>query len=202
MKQAGAIIVDPADLPTHNRFGGAEGEILSYEFKTDLNAYLGTLGPNSPIKSIADVIAFNLAHADRVLPYFGQEQFLTAQERGPLTDEKYVKAVESARRLAGAEGIDAVMDQYKLDALIAPTAGPAHVTDYIHGDRDTGGSSSPAAVAGYPNITVPAGFVHGLPIGLSFFGRAWSESVLLRLAYAYEQLTRARKPPRFLPAIQ
>jgi len=201
MKRAGAEIVDPADLPTHGQFGSAEREVLHYEFKTDLNAYLAALGPNAPVHSLEEIIEFNQRNKDRELVFFGQETMLAAQEKGPLTDKVYLDAIAKAKRLAGQEGIDAVMDEYRLDAIVAPTTGPACRVDFVYGDRGEGGSSSPAAVAGYPNITVPAGDVFGLPMGVSFFGRAWSEPALLRIAFAFEQLTRARRKPSYVPSV-
>lgn len=200
-RRAGAELVDPADLPTHGKFGGAEHEVLLYEFKADLNAYLATLGSNAPVHSLEEIIAFNERNRERELVFFGQETMIAAQKKGPLTEPAYLKALDDAKRLAGRGGIDAVMDEHRLDAIIAPTAGPASRVDFIFGDRGEGGSSSPAAVAGYPNITVPAGYVYGLPVGISFFGRAWSEPVLLRLAYAFEQQTRARRKPTYLPSV-
>ena len=197
LKGEGAVLVDPADVPHVEEYGETEGEVLLYEFKADLNAYLKALGPNAPVKSLAEVIAFNDAHPAEEMPYFGQELFLKAQEKGPLTDKAYLDALAKNRRLSRAEGIDAVMDEHRLDAIVAPTGGPAWVTDGVNGDHFGGGSSSPAAVAGYPNINVPVGFTFGLPVGLSFMGRAWSESVLIRLAYAFEQATKVRRPPRF-----
>jgi amidase len=199
MKRLGAIIIDPAELATHADLGDAEFTVMLYELKTDLNDYLAGLGPGAPVRSLKDIIEFNERHKDEEMPYFGQEVFLKAQAKGPLTEPAYREALAQCRRCARAEGIDAVMDQWRLDALIAPTSGPAHVTDLLYGDRDTGGSMSPAAVAGYPSITVPAGFVRGLPVGISFFGRAYSEPLLLKLAYAFEQATKVRQPPRFLP---
>ena len=200
-RRAGAELVDPADLPTHGKFGGAEHEVLLYEFKADLNAYLATLGSNVPVHSLEEIIAFNERNRERELVFFGQETMIAAQKKGPLTEPAYLKALDDAKRLAGRGGIDAVMDEHRLDAIIAPTAGPASRVDFIFGDRGEGGSSSPAAVAGYPNITVPAGYVYGLPVGISFFGRAWSEPVLLRLAYAFEQQTRARRKPTYLASV-
>lgn len=197
MKQAGAEIIDPADLPTHGKFGAAEHEVMLYEFKADLNTYLRALGPKVPVHSLEEVIEFNERKRERVLRYFGQETMIAAQKKGPLTEQAYLDALGTAKRLAGKEGIDAVMDEHRLDAIVAPTSGPAGVIDFLYGDRGEGGSSSPAAVAGYPNITVPAGAFMGLPVGISFFGRAWSEPVLLKLAYAFEQKTKARRVPRF-----
>ena len=199
MKSHGAIVVDPADIPTRGKFDGSEFEVLLYEFKADLNTYLASLGAEAPVHSMKEVIAFNEQNRERELPHFGQEIFLKAQEKGPLTDKAYLDALEKNHRLARAEGIDAVMNQHQLDALITPTAGPAWVTDLVNGDHETGGSSSPAAVAGYPSVTVPAGQVSGLPVGISFFGRVYSEPTLLKVAFAFEQATAARRPPRFLP---
>jgi amidase len=197
LKSEGATLVDPADLPTHGRFGGAEFEVLLFEFKHNLNLYLGALGPEARVHSLADVIAFNEANRERVMPFFGQETLIRAQAKGPLTEPAYLEALANCRRLTRAEGIDAVMNEHRLDALIAPSSGPAHLTDHVNGDRGLGGSSSPAAVAGYPSITVPAGFAGGLPVGISFFGRAWSEPTLIKLAYAFEQATKHRRAPKF-----
>ncbi|HUI42791.1 MAG TPA: amidase [Terriglobia bacterium] len=201
MKRHGAVLVDPADIPTEGKYGGAEFEVLLYELKADLNAYLAGLGPNSPVHTLADIIEFNVKHRDEEMPYFGQDTFVRAEAKGPLTDKAYLDALAKCRTLSRAEGIDAIMDKERLDALVAPTAGPAFITDLINGDHDSGGSSSPAAVAGYPDITVPAGFVFGLPVGISFFGRAYSEPTLIRIAYAFEQATCFRRPPRLLPTI-
>jgi amidase len=201
MRKQGAILVDPAPIESAGKFGDSEFTIFLYELKADLNAYLTKLGPNAPVKSLKDVIEFNEKNSAKEMPYFGQDTFLKSEEKGPLTTQEYIDAVAKARDLARKEGIDATMDKNNLDALVGPTGGPAWLTDHINGDSFGGGSSSTAAVAGYPNITVPAGFVHGLPVGISFFGRAWSEPVLLRVAYAFEQATKARKAPSFAPTL-
>lgn len=198
MRHEGAEIVDPANIPTLGKWGHTEELVMLYEFKADLNAYLAALGPGAPAHSLKDVIEFNERHWKEEMPYFGQDLFLHAQEKGSLTSSDYVSALENNDRLTRAEGIDAVMDKFRLDALVAPTGGPCWTTDLVNGDHDTGGSSSAAAVAGYPDISVPAGFVFGLPVGISFFGRAWSEPTLIKLAYAFEQATHFRQPPRFL----
>jgi amidase len=203
MKQQGAEIIDPADLTSSDReMGEAEGIVLSYEFKADLNTYLAGLRPGTRVKTLADVIAFNEQNRDREMPWFGQETFLKAQARGPLSDQVYLDALAKSKKLSREQGIDAVVEQHQLDAIIAPTAGPSWVTDWVNGDFDTGGCSTPAAVAGYPHITVPAGYVYGLPIGLSFFGSAWSEPKLLKLAYAYEQASKLRREPKLLATVQ
>jgi amidase len=199
LKRLGAVIVDPANIPTIGRFSDSEYQVLLYEFKADLNRYLGSLGPSARVHSLADLIAFDKAHADREMPYFGQEIFEQAEAKGPLTDKAYLAALARDRRLSQAQGIDAVMTRFRLDALIAPTSGPAWLIDLVNGDYGTNGASTIAAVAGYPHITVPAGQVFGLPVGLSFIGRAWSEPTLIKLAYAYEQGTTHRRPPQFLP---
>lgn len=199
MRSLGAIIVDPADLLHAEDDGAAEGVVLHHEFKAGLNAYLAGLGPDAPVKSLADVIAFNERERDRVMPFFGQETMLKAQGMGPLTAPVYRRALATCRRLWRTEGIDAVMTTHRLDALIAPTGNPAWPIDLINGDHFTGSVTTPAAVAGYPHLTVPGGSVLGLPVGISFFGRAWSESALLRMGYAYEQATHHRRPPQFLP---
>jgi len=199
MKKQGAIMVDPADLETFGKFDDSEGLVLNYELKADLEKYLARLGPASPMKSLQDVIEFNNKNAQKEMPYFGQDVFIKAQEKGPLTTREYIDALEKNHRLAGIEGIDAVMDKLKLDVLMAPTGGPAWITDLVTGDHFGGGSSNAAAVAGYPNINVTAGSMFGLPVGISFFGRAWSEPTLLKIAYGFEQATQARKGPRFLP---
>ncbi len=197
MKRLGATLVDPADDPPLGRFGDAEMTVMLYEFKADLNAYLAALGPGAPVHSLEEVIAFNERNTDKEMPFFGQEHFLEAQEKGPLTDKAYLDALERCRRQSRQEGLDALLDRHQLDAVVAPAGGPAGKTDPVYGDRDAGGSSSPAAVAGYPSITVPAGFVFGLPVGISFFGRAYGEPTLLKLAYSFEQATRVRRPPTF-----
>ena len=178
-----------------------EVSTLLYEFKADLNAYLATLGPAVGVRSLADVIRFNEENRDREMPFFGQELFIEAQDKGPLTDPEYLRNLQTIRRAARQDGIDAVMNAQRLVAIVAPTGGPAWPTDHVNGDHFTGGSSSHAAIAGYPNITVPAGHVFGLPIGLSFFGRPWSEPTLFRIVYAFEQATKHRQPPKFLPTL-
>ena len=201
MKSAGAEIVDRADLESHGKFDDSELTVLLYELKADLNAYLAGR-PDAQVKTLADVIAFNEKNKEKEMPYFGQDLFLKAQAKGPLTDKEYLDALATNHKLAREQGIDGVMDKHHLDALIAPTGGPAWLTDLANGDHFTGGSSNAAAVAGYPNINVTAGFIFGLPVGISFFGRAWSEPTLIKIAYGFEQLTKARKPPKFLPTIK
>ncbi|BCS31249.1 amidase [Luteitalea sp. TBR-22] len=199
LEAAGAVIVDKANLPTRGQFGDAEYEVLLYEFKAGVNAYLATLGPSAPMKTLQDLIAFNEAHAKEEMPYFGQDIFLAAQKKGPLTDKAYLAAKARAARLSRAEGLDRVFALKKVDALLSPSGGPAWLTDLVNGDYGTGGSSGPAAVSGYPSITVPAGLVRGLPVGVSFTGPAWSEGALIAIAYAYEQRTKLRRPPQYLP---
>jgi amidase len=202
MKKQGAVIVDPAEIETFGKFDDTETLVLNYELKADIEKYLARLGPASPMKNLKDLIEFNIQNSPKEMPYFGQDIFLKSQELGPLTTREYIDALEKNHRLTRWEGIDAVMDKNKLDALVAPTGGPAWVTDLISGDHFGGGSSNAAAVAGYPNINVTAGYLFGLPVGISFFGRAWSEPTLLKIAYGFEQATQARKAPKFLPTAE
>jgi amidase len=201
LKKQGATVVDPADIETLGKFDESELLVFTYELKADLNAYLGRLGPDAPVHSLKDIIDFNDRNRQKEMPYFGQDLFLKAEAKGPLTETAYLEALEKNHQLARTEGIDATMDRYHLDAIVAPTGGPAWLTDLINGDHFTGGSSNAAAVAGYPNINVTAGFISGLPVGISFFGRAWSEPTLIRLAFAFEQATKSRQAPRFLSTI-
>lgn len=196
----GANLVDPADLRHADDKGDAEFEVLLYEFKAGINAYLGSLGPDAPVRTLEDVIAFNDRERARVMPYFGQETLIKAQSYGPLTTPAYRKALATCRRLWRTEGIDQLMTLHRLDALVAPTGNPAWTIDLVNGDHSTGSVTTPPAVAGYPHVTVPAGFVFGLPVGLSFFGRAWAEPGLIGMAYAYEQATKHRRPPAYLPS--
>jgi amidase len=201
MKKQGATLVDPADVETLGKFDESELLVFLYELKADLNNYLASLGPSAPVHTLKDIIDFNDRNRQREMPYFGQDLFLKAQAKGPLTEKAYLDALDKNHQLARTEGIDATMDKYRLDAMVAPTGGPAWLTDLINGDHVAGGSSNAAAVAGYPNINVTAGFISGLPVGISFFGRAWSEPTLIRLAFAFEQTTKARQAPRFLSSI-
>jgi amidase len=206
LRALGAVLVDPADIPTAEEMKESKDEltVLNYEFKANLNAYLATRIPDPAhpegvvIRTLEEAIAFNKEHADREMPFFGQEVFEMAQECGPLTDEKYLNALANNRRLGGKDGIDAALDEHQLDALVAPTGQPAWPIDLLNGDHYGGGSSKPAAIAGYPLLTLPAGFVYELPVGLTFMGRAYSEPTLIRLAYAFEQATRVRRAPKFL----
>jgi amidase len=201
LKAQGAEIVDPVPLPNFRTYGAQEFTVLLYEFKHGLEQYLATRAPDAPVRNLAELIAFNRREAARTMPWFGQDILEAANAKGPLTDPEYLKALAEAKKLAGPEGIDAALAAHRLDALLGPSNGPAWPTDWVNGDHFGGGSSQPAAVAGYPNITVPAGFVHGLPIGISFFGAAWSEPTLIGIAHAFEQAQRARRAPEFKASI-
>lgn len=199
LKEGGAEIIDPANIDSMGKeVGDAEYEVLLYEFKEGLNRYLAARSPATGPRTLQDLITYNQSHAAEEMPYFGQEIFLKAQEKGPLSDKAYLEALETCHRLARVEGIDKVVAEHKLDAIVAPTGGPAWTTDLVNGDHFGGGSSSAAAVSGYANITVPAGFVFGLPVGMSFIGPAFSEPTLLRLAYSFEQATNVRRAPQLL----
>jgi len=198
MKRNGAVLVDPANIATARRFGSSQSEVLQYEFKAGLNEYLADLGANTPVHSLEEIIRFNEENKEKEMPFFGQEIFLKAQEKGSLKSETYLKALGECRRLSRDEGIDATIREHHLDAIIAPSGGAPSVIDLINGDHGLGGSASVAAIAGYPNLTVPVGYIFGLPVGISFFAGAFSEPTLIKLAYAFEQATRFRHPPRFL----
>jgi amidase len=201
LRREGAVVIDPADIPHAGEYDAAELEVLLYELKADLNAYLAGLPAGVRIRTLAEAIAFNERERDREMPYFGQETFVQAEAKGPLSSPGYRKALATCRRLARTEGLDVVLAKHRLDALVAPTGNPAWPTDLVNGDHFTGSSSTPAAVAGYPSVSVPMGYAWGLPVNLSFIGRAWSEPTLIRLAYAFEQITMQRKAPRFLPTL-
>ena len=198
IKEAGAILIDPVVLPNAGKYDDSEGVVLRYEFKADIAAYLATRTGNDVPRSLAALIDYNSKHAAAEMPWFGQELFEQSEAKGPLTDKAYLSALKRNHRLSRGEGIDAALRTHRLDALIAPTGGPAWMTDLVVGDHFTGGYSTASAVAGYPHITVPAGLVHGLPVGMSFFAGAWAEPTLLAIAYAFEQTTTARRPPRYL----
>jgi len=198
LKKNGAVIVDPADIATTAKTGDNETKVLLYELKADLNAYLARLGPGAPVHTLKEVIEFNEKNALKEMPYFGQDMFIKAEAKGDLKTQDYLDALNNNLRLARQEGIDATMDKFQLDALIGPTGGPAWVTDLVNGDNAAGQTSSAAAVACYPSVSVPMGYVFGLPVGISFFGRAWSEPTLITLAYNFEQATKVRKAPKFL----
>jgi len=202
MKARGAVIIDPANIPSLGQFDDSEFEVLLYEARADLPRFFDWWGPTAPVHNLNEIIAFNNAHASDELRYFGQDILEMAAKKGALTDAAYRNALAKNRRLAGPEGIDLVMRTNRLDALVAPTGGPAWLIDLVNGDGGTASAPGPStvtSVAGYPHITVPMGFDHGLPIGISFFGKAWGEATLIKLAYSYEQATHHRKPPAFAP---
>jgi amidase len=198
IKSLGATIVDPANIATNGKFDATENDVLQYEFKTDINKYLANAPASVKSRTLADLIKFNEEHRAEEMPYFGQEIFEQSEKRGLLSEKKYIAALAKNHRLARTEGIDATLAKQKVDAIIAPTGGPVWATDLVNGDHFTGGYSSASAVAGYPHITVPAGMVFGLPVGLSFFAGAWSEPALIKFAYAFEQASKARQKPKFL----
>jgi amidase len=201
MRNQGAEIIEKVEFEHNKKWGSPSYEVLLYEFKADLNKYIAE-HPNVKTRNLNEIIEFNKINADREMPWFDQEIFKQAAEKGDLSSEEYLKALADSKRFAGEEGIDAVMEEHNLDAIIAQTNGPAWTIDWVNGDHFSGGSSSPAAISGYPNITVPMGFIHGLPVGVSFFGKAWSEPKLLEIAFAFEQATKHRKAPEFLETLR
>jgi amidase len=202
MKENGAEIIDPVEIKTIQNIEKPEFEVLLYELKTDLNKYLSGLRPEIKTRSLKDLIAFNENNKEKEMPWFGQETFIEAEKRGPLTDKVYLDALAASKKAAGEDGLEATLKEHKLDAIMAPTGGPAYTTDWVNGDHFSGGSSTPSAVAGYPAITLPAGFIYELPVGITFMGAAWSEPTLIRIAFAFEQATKARKAPTFIESIR
>ena len=201
LKAQGATLIDLPELPNASKYGQSEYDVLLYEFKADMVAYLAEFAPNLPIKSLADIMAFNEQNRDRVLPYFAQEHMARAAAKGGLDSKEYLDALANNLKFSREEGIDKALRDNKLDALVAPSGSPAWLTDFIRGDNSGGGFSSPAAVAGYPHITVPAGNVRGLPCGISFVGTAWSEPKLIAMAYAFEQASQHRRAPKYLKTV-
>jgi amidase len=201
LRAAGAVLVDPADIPHAGEYDNAEWDVLLYEFKADVNAYLRDWAPAAAVRTLADLIAFNERERAREMPYFGQEIFEMAQAKGSLTDAAYQEALATCGRLSRTEGIDQVLAEHRLDAIVTPTGSPAWPIDLVNGDHFLGASSTPGAVSGYPHISLPVGASFSLPVGLTFLGRPWSEGKLLGLAYALEQALQARRPPRYLPTV-
>ncbi len=201
LKAQGATLVDLAELPNASKYGQSEYDVLLYEFKADMAAYLAEFAPNLSIKTLADIMAYNEKNRDRVMPHFAQEHMARAAAKGGLESKEYLDALANNRKFSREEGIDKALQDNNLDALVAPSGSPAWLTDFIRGDNSGGGFSSAAAVAGYPHITVPAGFVSGLPVGMSFVGTAWSEPKLIAMAYAFEQATKHRRAPRYLKSV-
>ena len=199
MESEGAALIDTESLAKTDGAGSAEGTVLQYELKHDMAAYLARLGDASPMKTLKDLIEFNDRNRESEMPFFGQDFFIKAEQKGPLTEFGYIEARAKCLRLTRTEGIDAAFEEHEVDCFVAPTISLPCVTDPVNGDHWLGSSTSPAAISGYPSITVPAGYVFGLPVGMSFFGAAWSEPTLIRLAYAFEQASKFRQPPRFLP---
>jgi amidase len=202
MKASGAIFVELPDYKISDEVNKAQWLVLLYEFKAGVNNYLSTLPADYPIKSLRDVINFNQANATTAMPFFGQEILEMAEAKGGLDENEYLESLAIMKRMAGPEGIDKVMNDNNLDALLAPTGSAAWTIDLINGDHFIGGSSSPAAMSGYPAITVPAGFINGLPVGISFFGKAFSEPTLIKIAYAFEQINQARRKPEFITTLE
>ena len=201
LRAQGAVLVDVAEVPNAAKYGDSELTVLLYELKADMAAYLAEYAPTAPVKNLADLIAFNDKNRSKELAYFGQEHFISANSKGDLNTPEYKDALANNHRYSRAEGIDQVLQEHKLDALIAPTGGTAWLTDFINGDAYGASFTSPAAVAGYPHITVPAGMVHGLPVGLSFVGTAWTEAPLIAMAYAYEQASLQRRAPSYAKSV-
>jgi amidase len=202
LRDHGAVLVDPANVTTEDQLKNDEElTVLLYEFKADLNAYLAALGPDAPAKSLAELIAFNDREKTREMPWFAQELFVRAQAKGALTAPAYRTALAACRRASRTMGIDATMNTHRLDAIICPTQAPVWPIDPVNGDAFGGNCTTPAAVAGYPHVTVPMGLISGLPVGLSIFGRAWSDAKLLGYAFAFEQATKLRRPPEYLPSV-
>ena len=202
MKENGAEIVDPTEIPSTKELWDPEYEVLIYEFKADLNTYLAGLGPDAPVKSLKEVIAFNEDNREKTMPFFGQDIMLKSQKKGSLDEKEYAEALEKCKKLSQTEGLDPVLKEKNLDAVVAPSGGPAWLTDYVTGDHFSGGSSSLAAVSGYSSITVPAGDIHGLPVGISFISGPYQEPRLIEIAYAFEQASKIRRPPEFKPSVE
>ena len=201
LRAAGAEVIDPVDVPHATELEEPEWEVLLYEFKAGIETYLGALDGDAP-RTLADLIAFNESHRDEELRYFGQDLFEKAEAKGPLTEPRSLEALTTSRRLSREEGLDAAFASSGVDAIVAPSGGPAWLIDHVNGDHYVGGNSSPAAVSGYPSITVPMGFISGLPIGISFLGSAWSEGLLIDLASGFERITKARRAPRFPASVE